>query len=212
MNFVQVILADDHSVVLAGIRSLLPDFCEVLEEVTDGHTLVDRALRLRPDLIILDISMPVLNGIDAARQIKRIWPEARLLFLSMHASPMYLREALDAGGSGYVLKSSAVQELRSAIDRVMKERTFISQAFGRDVLQSLETTTGRLSRSSMKLTARQREILQLIAEGRSNKEMAALLHVSAKTVEFHRARIMIKLGVHTAAELSAIAAREGLVG
>jgi DNA-binding NarL/FixJ family response regulator len=173
---------------------------------------VDRALRLRPDLIILDISMPVLNGIDAARQIRKTWPEARLLFLSMHASPMYLREALHAGGSGYVLKSSAVQELRSAIDRVMKGRTFISQAFGRDVLQSLETTTGRLSRSSMKLTARQREILQLIAEGRSNKEMAALLHVSAKTVEFHRARIMIKLGVHTAAELSAIAAREGLVG
>lgn len=212
MRIPLVIVADDHSVVLAGIRTLLSDFCEVVETVTDGRALVDAALRWRPDLILLDISMPLLNGIDAARQIKRIWPDAKLLFLSMHGSPVYLREALNAGGNGYLLKSSAAEELRPAIETVLRGEIYLTPAFGRDILQSLLTPTGRAARASVQLTDRQRQILQLIAEGRSNKEIAALLRVSVKTIEFHRTRLMTKLGVHTAAELATFAMREGLVG
>ena len=207
-----VIVADDHSVVLAGIRGLLADFCEVIETVGDGRALVDAASRWRPDLIILDISMPLLNGIDAARQIKKGWPEAKLLFLSMHASPVYLREALNAGGSGYLLKSSAAEELRTAIETVLRGEIYLTPAFGREILQGLLTPSGRPPRGSVQLTDRQRQILQLIAEGRSNKEIASLLKVSVKTIEFHRSRIMTKLGVHTAAELATFAMREGIVG
>ena len=207
-----VVVADDHSVVLAGIRGLLTDFCDVIETVGDGRALVEAALRWRPDLIILDITMPLLNGIDAARQIKRIWPEAKLLFLSMHGSPVYLREALNAGGNGYLLKSSAAEELRTAIESVLRGETYLSPGFGRDILQNLLTPSGRPPRASAHLTDRQRQILQLIAEGRSNKEIATLLNVSVKTIEFHRTRIMTKLGVHTAAELATYAVREGIVG
>jgi len=212
MKAPRVLLADDHSVVLAGIRSLLERHCEIAGQVENGHLLVDEALRLRPDLIILDVSMPVLNGIDAARQIRKQWPEAKLLFLSMHASPVYLREALHAGGSGYLLKSSAAEELREAVETVLKGKVYIAPAFGRDIWESLLTPSGRRPRGSTKLTDRQREVLQLIAEGRSNKEAAAILNVSVKTVEFHRGRIMTKLGVHTAAELATFAARERLTG
>ena len=212
MRIPLVIVADDHSVVLAGIRTLLSDFCEVVETVSDGRALVDAALRWRPDLIVLDISMPLLNGIDAARQIKKAWPDAKLLFLSMHGSPVYLREALHAGGNGYLLKSSAAEELRPAIETVLRGEIYLTPAFGRDILQSLFTPTGRAARGSVQLTDRQRQILQLIAEGRSNKEIAALLRVSVKTIEFHRTRLMTKLGVHTAAELATFAMREGLVG
>jgi DNA-binding NarL/FixJ family response regulator len=207
-----VIVADDHSVVLAGIRSLLSGFCDVIETVGDGRALVEAALRWRPELIVLDVSMPLLNGVDAARQIKKVWPEAKLLFLSMHDSPVYLHEALSAGGSGYLLKSSAAEELRTAIETVLRGETYLTPAFGRDVLLSLLTPSGRPPRASAQLTDRQRQVLQLIAEGRSNKEIASLLRVSVKTIEFHRTRIMTKLGVHTAAELATFAMREGIVG
>lgn len=206
-----VLLADDHSVILAGVRSLLGTYCEVLGQVGDGRSLVRETLRLRPDLVILDVSMPLLNGIDAARQILKAWPEARLLFLSMHANPVYLREALHAGGRGYLVKSSAAEELRTAIDTVLKGGVYIAPSFGSEVVHTLLTPTGRHPRASGELTERQREVLQLIAEGRSNKEAAEILHVSVKTVEFHRGRIMTKLGVHTAAELATFAARERLV-
>ena len=212
MKLPSVLLADDHSVVLAGIRSLLGSSCELIGEVTDGRALVEAALHLRPDVIILDISMPVLNGIDAARMIRRRWPEAKLLFLSMHANPVYLREALEAGGCGYLLKSSAGEELLPAVQAVFRGQTYISSAFPGEVRESLPTSTGRPMRSASGLTERQREVLQLIAEGRSNKEVAEILHISVKTAEFHRGRIMSKLGVHTAAELATFAVRTGIVG
>ena len=155
--------------------------------------------------------MPILNGIDAARQIKKAWPEAKLLFLSMHSNPVYLREALEAGGSGYLVKSAATEELRPAIERVLKGQLYVAPVFG-DIVQDLVTSTGRNPRASAELTDRQREVLQLIAEGRSNKEIGEILAVSVKTVEFHRGRIMAKLGVHTAAELAAFAVRRGMVG
>ena len=209
---VRILLADDHSFILAGIRSLLEAHYDLVGQVSDGRSLVEAAGTLRPDLIILDVTMPLLNGIDAARQIKKAWPEARLLFLSMHSSPVYLREALDAGGSGYLLKSSAVEELRTAIQTVLKGRTYVAPSFGAGILEGRRPSAARSGRSSVQLTDRQREVLQLIAEGRGNKEIAAVLKVSVKTVEFHRGRIMNKLGVHTVAEVIRWAVQAGLVG
>lgn len=211
INRARILLADDHSFILAGIRSLLEEHYDLVAQVSDGRSLVEAAETLRPDLIILDVTMPLLNGIDAARQIKKVWPEARLLFLSMHNSPVYLREAIDAGGSGYLLKSSAVEELRTAIQRVLKGQTFVAPSFERGVVEGVRASVLRLGRSSVQLTARQREVLQLIAEGRGNKEIAAILEVSVKTVEFHRGRIMNKLGVHTVAEIIKWAVQVGLV-
>ncbi|PWT98224.1 MAG: DNA-binding response regulator [Terriglobia bacterium] len=208
----RIVLADDHSLILAGIRSLLEPFCEVVREAGDGRSLVAASLELKPDLVILDVTMPLLNGIDAARQIKKEWPDAKLLFLSMHASPAYLREAFRAGGVGYVLKSSAAEELRVAVQRVLRGEKYVTASFDADLLETIEGYAGKTSRAEAGLTDRQREVLQLIAEGRSNKEVAAILKISVKTVEFHRERLMRKLGVRSAAELGRLAASQGLVG
>jgi DNA-binding NarL/FixJ family response regulator len=202
------LLAADHSLILLGIRSLLEHFCDVVGQVEDGRGLIDAARRLRPDLIILDVGVPHLNGIDAARQIRQEWPQAKLLFLTMHTSPLRMQEAFGAGGSGYLLKTSATDELRTAIDRVLKGQIYIAAAFGADALQRVLNTRHR---PAGPLTARQREVLQLIAEGSANKQIAATLNVSVETVEFHRGRIMTKLGVHNTAELSAFAVRNHLL-
>ena len=211
MKRIRILLADDHALIVTGIKSLLEADCELVGQVADGRSLVEAALKLRPDLIILDIGMPKLNGLDAAAQIRKLWPEAKLLFLSMHANPVYLREALKVGGSGYVLKSSATEELRTAMRKILRGGIYVASAFSRDVLDSLQTLSGRQPRSSADLTTRQREVLQLVAEGEGNKEIAVSLNVSVKTVEFHRGRIMRKLGVHTVAELTQFAFRAGLV-
>jgi DNA-binding NarL/FixJ family response regulator len=207
----RILIADDHSFILAGIRSLLEAHYDLVGQVSDGRSLVEAALRLRPDLVILDVTMPFLNGIEAARHIKKVWPEARLLFLSMHNSPVYLREAIEAGGSGYLLKSSAVEELRKAIQLVLKGRIYVTPSLERGILGGTGPSIGRSTKSSVQLTERQMEVLQLIAEGRGNKEIAPILEVSVKTVEFHRGRIMNKLGVHTVAELIRWAVQAGLV-
>ena len=208
----RILLADDHSFILAGIRSLLEAHYDLVGEVSDGRSLVEAALRLRPDLTILDVTMPLLNGIDAARQIKKEWPNARLLFLTMHASTVYLREAVEAGGLGYVLKSSATEELRTAIQKVLKGQAYLAPSFDREVLETVQASIRKPGRSSVQLTGRQREVLQRIAEGRVNKEIATILNISVKTVEFHRGRIMGKLGVHSVAELIRWAVQAGLVG
>jgi DNA-binding NarL/FixJ family response regulator len=208
----RILLADDHSFILAGIRSLLEAHYDLVGEVSDGRSLVEAALRLRPDLTILDVTMPLLNGIDAARQIKKEWPNAKLLFLTMHASTVYLREAVEAGGLGYVLKSSATEELRTAIQKVLKGQAYLAPSFDREVLETVQASIRKPGRSSVQLTGRQREVLQLIAEGRVNKEIATILNISVKTVEFHRGRIMGKLGVHSVAELIRWAVQAGLVG
>jgi DNA-binding NarL/FixJ family response regulator len=208
----RILLADDHSFILAGIRSLLEGHYDLVGQVDNGRSLVEAAVRLRPDLMILDVTMPMLNGIDAARQIRKEWPQAKLLFLSMHASAVYLREAFEAGGSGYVLKSSAAEELRTAVQTVLKGQVYVAPAFHLDVVESLRDAIRQPGRASAQLTDCQREVLQLIAEGRVNKEIAAILNVSEKTVEFHRGRIMNKLGVHTVAELVRWAVQDGMVG
>jgi DNA-binding NarL/FixJ family response regulator len=207
----RILVADDHVLIVSGIRSLLQDRCEMLGHVSDGRALVETALRLRPDLIILDISMPLLSGLDAARQIKAVWPECRLLFLSVHSSVAHLHEALQAGASGYVLKSSAAEELWTAVRRVLAGQLYVASGFGPEVLDNLRTASGGMRRSSPKLTDRQRQVLQLVAQGRANKEIAANLGVAVKTVQFHRAHLMTKLGVHNAAEIATFAVRAGLL-
>lgn len=207
----RILLGDDHALILTGTRALLDDRYEIIGQLGDGRSLVALAIRLKPDLVMLDISMPVMNGIDAARQIRKEWPEAKLLFLSMHSGPVYLREAMDAGGTGYVIKSAANEELQIAVDRVLKGQVYISAGFDRDVVEGVQASMHGRAKASAQLTFRQREVLQLVAEGWANKEIANLLNVSVKTVEFHRGRIMIKIGAHSAADLIRYAFQSGML-
>jgi DNA-binding NarL/FixJ family response regulator len=202
----RVLLADDHSITLSGMRSVIGDEHELVGAVGDGRALVAEALRLRPQLIILDVSMPLLNGIEAARKLRQELPQAKLLFVSMHSNAMYVREALSTGASGYVLKSSAAEELLPAIQKVLEGGVYVSASLGPATFEGAVS-----SRLVYGLTSRQREVLQLIAEGRSSKEVANLLGTSVKTANFHRYQLKKKLGVHSIAELAAFAVRRGLV-
>jgi len=207
----RVLIADDHSILLAGLCKLIEDRCEVVGMVEDGRALVEAAGRLQPDLILLDISMPFLNGLDAARQIKKSLPDAKLLFLTMHSSPTWATEALKVGASGYLLKQSAATELPQAIETVLKGQTYLAPAITRPILETV-SRPGRpeIKSALMDLTPRQREVLQLIAEGKSTKDVADLLCVSVKTVEFHKARIMEQLDLHSTPALIKFALAEGL--
>jgi DNA-binding NarL/FixJ family response regulator len=207
----KVLLGDDHALILDGLRAALQSNYEIVGVAKDGRTLVREAEQLKPDFVIIDISMPVLNGFEAAKQIKKSLPQAKLIFLSQHLNPAYLKQALRLGASGYVLKSGAIEELQQAIATVLRGKTYITPAFGEDVIARLWNREGELSEEAEGLTDRQREILQLIIEGRGNKEIAGVIHVSVKTVEFHRARIMAKLGVKSVAELTKVAIQQGLI-
>ena len=211
MKQIRVLLGDDHVLILVGIRAALQAHFEIVGQAKDGKALVDTAQRLRPDVVILDISMPLLNGFESARQIKKALPAAKLIFLSQHLNPAYLKQALKIGASGYVLKTGATEELQKAIATVLRGQTYITPSFGDNVIAGLWNRSGKISKESEELTDRQREILQLIVEGRGNKEIADILHVSVKTVEFHRARIMTRLGVRTVAELTKVALQQGLI-
>jgi len=212
MGKLRILLGDDHSLILEGVRRLLESHCEVVGAAYDGKALVEEALRLRPDVVVLDVSLPILNGIDAAREIKKALPSARLIFLSMHANAIYLRKALQAGALAYVLKSGASEELLTAIDTAKSGKTYVSPGFGQSVISGLQDLHGRATRATIDLTPRQRQILQLVAEGKQNKEIAEILAVSVKTVEFHRSSLMTKLGARTVAELTRFAIQEGLIG
>jgi DNA-binding NarL/FixJ family response regulator len=196
---IRVLLADDHAIVLEGLRRILqPDF-EVVGEACDGRALVAAAAALRPDVIVVDISMPLLNGIEATRQICRSDRRVKIVFLTMHPDVTYAAEALRAGGSAYVLKSSAGSEIREAIREILAGRTYISPSIDAAMVQMQLERAAR--HNEFRLTSRQREVLQLVAEGRSSKDVAAILHVSPRTVEFHKYRIMEELGLRTTAEL-----------
>ena len=172
----RVLMADDHSILLAGLRRLVEDSCEVVGMVEDGRALIEVANRIKPDLILLDISMPLLNGLDAAREIKKSLPDCKLLFLTMHASPTYATEALKAGGNGYLLKQSAASELPMAIEAVCNGQTYLTPAITRSVLETaLQSDKAEVKRAVGDLTIRQREVLQLIGEGKSTKDIATLL-------------------------------------
>jgi DNA-binding NarL/FixJ family response regulator len=209
----RLLLADDHRLVLEGIQRLLEPEFEVVGMAEDGRDLVDAAQRLRPDVILLDISMPLLNGIDAARQLSKSCPGSRLIFVTMHAGRAYVRAAFQAGGSGYLLKRSAPKELATAIHAVLDGRCYLSPGIAREVdVRKLRQKASGLSKAAgRRLTPRQREVLQLVAEGRSNKEIAVLLAISIKGVEYHKSAIARKLGTNKPAELTRYAASAGLI-
>lgn len=211
MKHARILLADDHSLIISGIRGLLESRYEIVGSADNGKSLIEAALRSAPDIVILDVSMPILNGIEAAREIRGVLPDTKFVFLSMHSNPLYLRKALEAGASAYVLKSGATEELLGALEMVRKGETYISTGFDRQVRDELRDWPRKSGRSVIELTTRQRQILQLVAEGKHNKEIAEMLHTSIKTVEFHRSRLMTKLGAHTVAELTRIAIEEGLI-
>jgi len=213
MNRPRILLADDHALFLEGLRKLLELDFDLVGTVENGYTLLAEAQRLKPDIIVLDITMPFLNGIDAARRLKKALPDAKLIFLTMHTDPAYVREAFQLGASGYTLKQSAVSELIIAIQEVAKGRNYITPLVTRETLNSLMgAPSGEAATSiSCNLTSRQREVLQLIAEGQSTKDIASVLNVSVKTVEFHKARIMEALGLRTTAGLTRYAVAHGIV-
>jgi DNA-binding NarL/FixJ family response regulator len=206
----RVMMADDHTLVLAGFQKLLETECDIVGIAEDGRTLVTEAEQLRPDVILLDISMPLLNGLDAARQLTKVTPDTKIIFVTMHANPEYVREALSAGASGYLLKKSAASELLPAIRTVVSGSTYITPILNKD-LMGLIASSDPKSRSSP-LTPRQREVLQLIAEGRAMKEIAYILHLSTKTVEYHKSCIGLKLGLRSTAAMTKYALENGIVG
>jgi DNA-binding NarL/FixJ family response regulator len=212
MNKLRIVLGDDHSLILEGLTRLLEKHYDVVAAARDGQSVVKTALQLTPDLVVLDINMPILNGIDAGREIKHSLPDTKLVFLSMYSNPIYLRKALEAGASAYVLKTGATEELLSAIDVAMRDGCYVSPGFGREIVDNTHYAPEVSKRAVIELTSRQRQILQLVAEGKHNKEIAEILHISVKTVEFHRGRLMEKLGVHSVADLTRFAIQEGLTG
>jgi DNA-binding NarL/FixJ family response regulator len=210
VNRPRVLLADDHRVVSEGLSRLLADDFELVGMVEDGRALVAEARNLKPDVIVADISMPHLNGIDALALLKKDNPGIRVVFLTMHQDPAYARRALEAGAAGFVVKHSAPAELVMAIEAALKGQTFITPALAADVLQQVRHE-GRDGKDAHVLTPRQREILQLLAEGHSAKEIAGKLAISPRTVEFHKYQIMETHGLHSNAELIHFAIKHGIV-
>ena len=202
MSRPRVLLGDDHTLVLDGFRKLLEDRCEVVGTAEDGRTLLRMAQELQPDIVTLDISMPQLNGVDAARKLKKILPRTKLIFVTMHADPAYVNEAFKAGASGYLLKRSAGSELLQAIQSVMDGQCYVTPLVAKGLVQSVITGGRPQVLKDTLLTARQREVLQLVAEGMTVKEIASALNLSPKTVEFHKSQIMTELDLHTTAELT----------
>ncbi|MGO8838116.1 MAG: response regulator [Limisphaerales bacterium] len=212
MTHPRVLLADDHRMVAEGlIRLLAPEF-EVVGVVEDGRALITAAKKLNPDVIVADISMPHLNGIEALVQLEKQNPEVRVVFLTMHKEVAYARRALEAGASGYVLKHSAPEELVMAVRAALAGKIFITPALAGEVLHAVGNDPQSANDPATSLTPRQREILQLLAEGRSAKEIASTLGVSPRTVEFHKYQMMESLALHNSAELVHFAMKHGIVG
>jgi DNA-binding NarL/FixJ family response regulator len=216
MSALRILIADDHEVVRAGVRSLLesqPD-CEICGEAVTGRQVVALAQQLKPDVAILDITMPELNGLEATRQIRKIAPTVQVLILSVHESEELVREIIDAGAHGYVLKSDAGRELTAAVQALRKHETFFTSRIAQIALRAYRNKkpTGNAPPSpGAMLTPREREVLQLLAEGKSNKETASALGISVMTVETHRSNIMHKLGAHSVAELVHYAVRQKII-
>jgi DNA-binding NarL/FixJ family response regulator len=203
----RILLADDHTMLLDAFRALLEPEFDVVGTATDGRMLIDEFTRLKPDVVIIDVAMPLLNGLDAGRQIKALQRSVKLIYLTMNPEPDLAGEALRLGASGYVLKSSAAGELKQAIHEALKGRSYITPLITQDVVGLL------LERREhpQELTTRQREVLQLLAEGRSMKEAAAILSVTPRTVAFHKYRMMEQLRLKTSAELVQYAVKHGIV-
>jgi DNA-binding NarL/FixJ family response regulator len=204
----RVLLADDHTLLLEAFQKLLADDCEIVGAVSNGRALVAAAATLRPDVVVVDVTMPLLNGIDAARQIRQADSDVRIIFLTMNEDPDLAAEAFRAGASGYLLKRSAASELLTAINEVMKRRSYITPLVTEGLVGSM--LHGLDSRPPT-LTPRQREIVQLVAEGRSMKEVGAILNIAPRTVAFHKYRIMEQLHLKSTAELIQFAIKHHIV-
>jgi DNA-binding NarL/FixJ family response regulator len=209
----RVLLADDHTLVRAGLRGLLQGIAgvEVIGEAEDGHEVLRLAAALHPDVVLLDIGMPGLNGLDAAAQLVKLDERIRVLILSMHSAEEYVLRALRAGCAGYLLKRSAVTELEIAVRAVARGETYLSPHVSKQIVDDYVGRTGGSADPLDALTPRQREILQLVAEGHTSKEIAERLRLSFKTVEAHRAQIMERLGLQDVTGLVRFAVRVGLV-
>lgn len=213
----RILIADDHLLVAEGIQKLLESDVEVAGIFSDGRSLIRAVTDIHPDLIIIDISLPLLNGLDAARQIKQVDPKIKMLMLTMHADQGFVVEAFRVGVAGYVLKQSLSNELQHAVREVLKGNTYISPSVAQGLVEYMNRPTqagdGEAEGRGFDhtLSPRQREVLQLVAEGRSTKEIAAILNVSTKTVEFHRTRIMKDLGLKTRPELTKYAIANGII-
>jgi len=203
----RILLADDHKIITDSLKNILEPTYEVVGIVEDGHMLVREAARLLPDVIIVDISMPKLNGLEAVRQIKKEGIGSRVIFLTMHPDITYATSALDAGALGYVLKHSAHSELLQAVEKVLLGKRFITER----IAEELENVPHTRRDPIRKLTARQREVLQLLAEGKTAKEVADILFISPRTVEFHKYRIMEELGMSSSAELVQYSIKQGII-
>jgi DNA-binding NarL/FixJ family response regulator len=213
MAAIRILLTDDHQLVRASLRSLLTEFAgvEVVAEAGDGREALELIPQHHPDIVLMDISMPGLNGLEATRRIVKQHPDVRVIVLSMHESERQVLEALRAGVSGYVLKGSAPKELELAIEAVSRGRIFLSPAISHHVIDVYLNRTAGDVEPLEQLTPRQREILQLVAEGKSSKQIAQLLDASVKTVESHRASLMERLDIHDVAGLVRYAIRNGLI-
>jgi DNA-binding NarL/FixJ family response regulator len=206
-----VLLADDHLLVAEALKGLLAEEFELVGIVQDGLALVQAATALNPDVVVADITMPHMNGLDAVAQLRQVAPEIKVVFLTMHHDVAYARRAIEAGASGFVLKHSAPAELLLAITSAMQGRTFITPALAGQLLESIKREPEGAGDPVASLTARQREILQLLAEGRSAKQVAAALGISHRTVEFHKYQLMASLELRSNAELIHFAIRHGIV-
>jgi two-component system response regulator NreC len=204
-----VLLADDHVLVRQGLRSLLDrEKIQVIAEASDGQEVIRLAEAHHPDVAVLDISMPILNGIDAARELARSCPKTKVILLTQHEEEQYLHEALESGVRGYVLKSQVVNDLVQAIRQVSRGGFYLSPGVSQAVVEAYRS---RSERPSDPLSIRERQVLQLIAEGKSTKDVASLLGISVKTAESHRSRLMKKLDIHETASLVRYAVRRGLI-
>ncbi len=203
-----VLIADDHTIVMEGLVSLLKDTFDVVGAVSDGSRLVEEAIRLKPDVIVTDISMPGMSGMDALRRLKALRSDTRIILLTMHANAAVVTEAMHAGASGYLVKQSAGDELVTAIHEVLQGRVYLTPALTQDVIASM---SGPSKDRPTQLTPRQRQVLKLVAEGRRMKEIAAILQLSPRTVETHKYEMMQALGVQSTAELVRYAIQQRLV-
>ena len=210
MKRLRILLADDHSMVSAGFQKLLEPEYEVVGIVEDGRAALKAAAELQPDMAILDVTMPLLNGLDAGRRLKASMPQVKLIYLTMNSDPDYAKEAIEIGASAYLLKNSLPSELLQAVREVAKGKSYITPSITKALDDAFIRDPRDVSRPT-RLTNRQREILQMLAEGRSMKEIASILNITHRTVRFHKAQIMEELGIHSHMELLQYAIKHGMV-
>ena len=208
-----ILIADDHTLMLEGLTRLLSSEFEVVGTAPNGRIVLDEAQRLKPDVVVLDVGMPELNGIEAARRLTKLLPSAKIVFVTQQLAPAYLHAAFAAGAKAYVAKQSATSELIAAIQLALEDRYYVTPHAGAEVAQfaNMNSKQNPAEMFGTKLTPRQREVLQLVAEGKSTKQIATALGISAKTVEFHRNSLMDELGLRTIAELTRFAVSQGIV-